>query len=198
MRPDREQFVKFECSNLAFDCKPEVARRYSNRDCCDTSGDNAFKNACCKHLRDFNTLSGRRFDSSQPYDIRSIMHYAASVFARPGMSTLVSARRGLIVPTSNNARISRRDAEGVCRLYRPQCDQARRCARQGCPAVCKSDLRPCSRFCRAPDAPPPLFPGPGLPISSPPCCDAAALNARCRRERARCEAIGPLGCQFLV
>lgn len=161
MRLDREQFVIFECANLAFDW----------------SGDNAFKNACC------NTLNGRRFDSSQPYDIRSIMYYAAS--SRPGMNTLVSARRGLVVPRSNNARISRGDAEGVCRLYRSQCDQARRCARQGCPAVCKSDIPPCLGFCPDPDAPPPLFPG--LPIPSPPCCDAAALNAGCRRERARCE-----------
>ena len=118
-RPDREDFVHFECRNV----DPKCQNMPEGRTCCEDSSSTPLPAGCCSHMYNFDILRG--LDHSQGYDTASIMHYVADEFALPGTHTLIPARPGVVVPTVHALGPSLGDRDGVCRLYREQCDKAR-------------------------------------------------------------------------
>jgi hypothetical protein len=175
MRPDREQYVHFNCQNLDPQCNPGVVMPEGSNCCSPVPG-------CCGHLGDFAILTDSAFDWTGPYDINSTMEYRADGFALPGTDTLTPARAGVVVPVNNIGYPSPLDFDRVCKLYAPWCPQAKACAAMHCPVVCEH-IPVCD----------------GAPLCSGPrpllCCEGRELNQQCDAKRGACASAG---CDFLL
>lgn len=175
MRPDREQYVHFECQNLDPTCDAGVVMPAGSNCCSPVPG-------CCGHLSDFDIIDAPGFDWTGPYDINSTMEYRADAFALPGTDTLISARAGVVVPLSNIGFPSSLDFDRVCKMYAPWCPQAQACAAINCPNLCQH-ITVCD----------------GSPICSglrpKICCKGREFNEQCDAKRRACSSAG---CNFLL
>ena len=175
MRPDRDQYVHFECQNLDPNCDAGVVMPAGSNCCSPVPG-------CCGHLSDFDIIDAPGFDWTGPYDINSTMEYRADAFALPGTDTLISAGVGVVVPLSNIGFPSPLDFDRVCKMYAPWCPQAQACAAIDCPNHCQH-IPVCD----------------GSPICSGPrpkiCCGGREWNEQCDAKRRACSSAG---CDFLL
>ncbi|KAI5797601.1 hypothetical protein EDC01DRAFT_727310 [Geopyxis carbonaria] len=110
-RPDRDTYVAFRCEALARGCNS----MHPWQNCCMAG----LPAACCGTKGAF-AIAGPGHTSG-PYDVRSIMHYRANSWARPGMKTLVSVKRGYTVPDKNWQTPSALDRLRLCQLYGRRC-----------------------------------------------------------------------------
>ncbi|KAF4615155.1 hypothetical protein D9613_003383 [Agrocybe pediades] len=107
-RPDRGRYVRFLCQNIAPGCNnmPDGAT------CC-----GSFPSGCCKHKHNFDIVRSG-FDSSGPYDWKSVMHYTGKAFALPGKYTIIPAVPGVRVPYDKIFKLSHLDVKRICKLYK--------------------------------------------------------------------------------
>lgn len=176
-RPDREAHVQYHCENLAPLCQNGRFMK-KNTNCC-----NNLEPECCKHVSDFGFIADASLDWSGAYDINSLMHYPAGLFALAGTNTLTSSDPAVPVPVSNAASVSPLDLERVCKRNVLQCKPV--CREIQCPPPCNV-VKPCpnSHGCR----PPTKFNPDWTP---PPCCvDADEDNNSCRQWKNKCKAHG--------
>ena len=138
MRPDRNNYVAFDCSAVQAINDPNDHTCNRNTDCCKFP-----KSACCHPwVSNFEVLDPKRVPvkTNGPYDYASIMHYASSYFAKPGQATLT--KKGVSFDKEEQAlshgqtylpisyHISRGDAVAVCQIYSSLCT---RCFPSGVP-----------------------------------------------------------------
>lgn len=117
-RPDRDQFIRYQCENLNPLCKTMPI----GTNCCNPK----VPKGCCKFKHDFEIVYRQGNDYTGPYDFQSIMQYRADSLAYRGKTTLVSLVPGETVPEKSPAVPSAMDYNRICKMYSKQCQKFRR------------------------------------------------------------------------
>ena len=176
-RPDRGDHVDYHCENLAPLCRNGKFMK-QNTNCC-----NNVEPDCCQNAGNFNYIADTSLDWSGPYDINSVMHYPAGLFALAGKNTLTSSNPSVPVPVNNPSSITSGDLERICKRHILECKPI--CRDIQCPPPCDI-VRPCpnSKACRPPTR--------WVDEWSPPdCCPGSGHdNTECKAWKNKCKANG--------